>query len=210
MNPGRLRCPADRTRPSGRNTAASDKHVGPVARPPRMRPNARGQAHLSRLSRCCRIACRRHRPRHGGGRTGEFAQPVKAAELFDPLTETWTTAWGRVIMRPRQGARSAARAVWRALSCGCRTIRAGGVAEWHRQGPAKPCTAVRFRSPPLSKATLGVLVGYPPKSPPPKSPPPKSPPPKSPPPKSPPPKSPESAPSKSPPPSPPPESPPSP
>src|SRR5207237_2448122 len=27
--------------------------------------------------------------------------------------------------------------------------RSGGVAEWFRQGPAKPCTAVRFRSPPL-------------------------------------------------------------
>ncbi len=27
----------------------------------------------------------------------------------------------------------------------------GGVAEWFRQGPAKPCTAVRFRSPPRSK-----------------------------------------------------------
>ena len=26
----------------------------------------------------------------------------------------------------------------------------GGVAEWFRQGPAKPCTAVRFRSPPLA------------------------------------------------------------
>src|SRR5205807_353725 len=28
--------------------------------------------------------------------------------------------------------------------------RSGGVAEWFRQGPAKPCTPVRFRSPPPS------------------------------------------------------------
>ena len=28
----------------------------------------------------------------------------------------------------------------------------GGVAEWLRQGPAKPCTRVRFPSPPLSQA----------------------------------------------------------
>ena len=30
----------------------------------------------------------------------------------------------------------------------CKVRRHGGVAEWFRQGPAKPCTAVRFRSPP--------------------------------------------------------------
>jgi len=27
----------------------------------------------------------------GGGRKGEYGRPVKAAELFDPVTETWTT-----------------------------------------------------------------------------------------------------------------------
>jgi Kelch motif len=27
----------------------------------------------------------------GGGRKREYGRPVKAAELFDPLTETWTT-----------------------------------------------------------------------------------------------------------------------
>ena len=32
----------------------------------------------------------------------------------------------------------------------------GGVAEWFRQGPAKPRTAVRFRSPPpLGRASTG-------------------------------------------------------
>ncbi len=30
----------------------------------------------------------------------------------------------------------------------------GGVAEWLRQGPAKPCTPVRFRSPPLVRREL--------------------------------------------------------
>jgi hypothetical protein len=28
----------------------------------------------------------------GGGRKGEYGRPVKVAELFDPVTETWTTA----------------------------------------------------------------------------------------------------------------------
>jgi hypothetical protein len=35
----------------------------------------------------------------------------------------------------------------RARAC-CPTRGQGGVAEWLRQGPAKPCTPVRFRSPP--------------------------------------------------------------
>src|SRR5262249_11823447 len=30
--------------------------------------------------------------------------------------------------------------------------RSGGVAEWFRQGPAKPCTPVRFRSPPRGRS----------------------------------------------------------
>ena len=41
----------------------------------------------------------------------------------------------------------------------------GGVAEWFRQGPAKPCTRVRFPSPPLLLLTFGrrglpVRLGY--------------------------------------------------
>jgi hypothetical protein len=33
-------------------------------------------------------------------------------------------------------------------------VPSGGVAEWFRQGPAKPCTPVRFRSPPPMKALV--------------------------------------------------------
>src|ERR1700722_7339574 len=35
----------------------------------------------------------------------------------------------------------------------------GGVAEWLRQGPAKPCTPVRFRSPPPTKVPLRGYIG---------------------------------------------------
>ena len=34
----------------------------------------------------------------------------------------------------------------------------GGVAEWLRQGPAKPCTRVRFPSPPRKSLTRGLLL----------------------------------------------------
>jgi hypothetical protein len=34
----------------------------------------------------------------------------------------------------------------------------GGVAEWLRQGPAKPCTRVRFPSPPLIRYLIRKLV----------------------------------------------------
>ena len=36
--------------------------------------------------------------------------------------------------------------------------REGGVAEWFRQGPAKPCTAVRFRSPPPARMLVRGLA----------------------------------------------------
>src|SRR5215831_19190639 len=58
--------------------------------------------------------------------------------------------------------------------------RSGGVAEWFRQGPAKPCTPVRFRSPPqpdlcrrvpgqalffVDPAVSSVVPGRPPETP---------------------------------------------
>ena len=41
----------------------------------------------------------------------------------------------------------------------CRVRGHGGVAEWFRQGPAKPRTAVRFRSPPPCNPTERVVGG---------------------------------------------------
>jgi hypothetical protein len=54
----------------------------------------------------------------------------------------------RVGIDPREAALSR-----QARSC-------GGVAEWLRQGPAKPCTRVRFPSPPLICPLIGRLFGH--------------------------------------------------
>jgi Bacterial regulatory proteins, gntR family len=93
-----------------------------------------------RAATCGRGSAGRASPCQGEGRGFESRRPLGGAAARHLTSAHWDTSARR---GPGQTGTPGTKAAEEARSC-------GGVAEWLRQGPAKPCTRVRFPSPPPS------------------------------------------------------------